>query len=116
MAKQARFFRITIRDGNGSSVSYEAAASESDLTNKIIPLLSPHQKLEAIQHLGHRFVNTEPDDEYDAPMFSVERRSGGYWYCRVGDFSYPYLAQQFSKDVRAVNNFYDERDAERYME
>lgn len=116
MATKARFFKVIVRDGNGPGVNYEAAASESDLRNKITPLLSPHQKLESIQHLGHRIVHTEPDEEYDAPMFSVERRSGGFWYCRVGDFSYPYLEQQFPKNVKAINDYYDERDADRYME
>lgn len=116
MAKKARFFKVIVRDGNGSIVNFEAAHSEQDLRNKIIPLLSPFQKLELIQHLGHRIVHSEPDEENDAVEFSVELKSGGRWYCRVGDLSYPYLLQQFPKDVKAINDFYDERDADRYME
>jgi hypothetical protein len=46
----------------------------------------------------------------------VQLKSGGRWYCRIGDFSYPHLQQQFAKNVQNINEFYEERDADRYME
>ncbi|MGC5702956.1 hypothetical protein J4P02_22375 [Pseudomonas sp. NFXW11] len=116
MAKKARFFRVYVVDGNGRHLSFEAAFSELDLYNKITPLLSPHQRLETIEHIGYRFVESHPDEENDAVEFRVKRPSGKYWYCRVGDLSYPYLTQQFSKDVKNINDFYDERDADRCLE
>lgn len=116
MATRARFFKVTIRDGNGLSVYFEAAHSQQDLRNIIMPLLSSHQKLEHIEHLGHRIVNATPDEENEAVEFSVQRKSGGWWYCRMGDLSYPFLKQQFAKNVKDINDFYEERDAERYLE
>lgn len=116
MATKARFFKVTVRDGNGSGISFEAAHSEDDLRNSIKPKLSSYQNLESIQHLGFRIVDTNPDEENDAVEFSVQLKSGGRWYCRIGDFSYPHLQQQFAKNVKNINDFYDERDADRYME
>ncbi|QYY84037.1 hypothetical protein [Pseudomonas germanica] len=116
MATKARFFKVIVRDGNGSHISFEAAHSEADLRNSITPLLSPYQNLESIQHLGFRLVDTNPDEENDAVEFSVQMKSGGRWYCRKDDFSYPHLLQQFAKNVQNINDFYEERDAERYME
>ncbi|GFM73727.1 hypothetical protein PSCICL_47190 [Pseudomonas cichorii] len=116
MATKARFFKVTVLDGNGSNVSFQAAQSEQDLRNIIMPLLSPHQRLEKIEHIGFRIVDSEPDEENDAVEFSVQRKSGNRWYCRIGDISYPFLTQQFAKNVKNINDFYDERDADRYME
>lgn len=116
MATKARFFKVTVLDGNGSHVSFEAAHSEPDLRSSITPLLSIYQKLEKIEHIGYRIVDTNPDEENDAVEFSVQRKSGGRWYCYVGDLSYPYLKQQFSKNVQDINDSYDERDADRYMD
>lgn len=116
MATKARFFKVTIRDGNGSQIYFQAAPSEADLRNCIKPQLSTYQKLELIEHLGFRIVDTNPDEENDAVEFSVQLKSGGRWYCHIGDFSYPHLQQQFAKNVQNINEFYDERDADRYME
>lgn len=56
MATKARFFKVTIRDGNGSQIYFQAAPSEADLRNCIKPQLSTYQKLELIEHLGFRIV------------------------------------------------------------
>jgi len=116
MATKARFYKVTIHDGHGTSVSFEAAHSEQDLCNRITPLLSDYQRLESIQHIGYRIVDSNPDEENDAVEFSVQRRDGGYWYCRIGDFSYDHLTQHFAMNVQNINEYYDERDADRYME
>lgn len=116
MATKARFFKVTVGDGHGSHISFHAAHSEPDLRNSINAQLNSHQKLESIKHLGFRVVDTNPDEENDAVEFSVQLKSGGRWYCRIGDFSYPHLQQQFAKNVQNINEFYEERDADRYME
>lgn len=116
MATKARFFKVTVLDGNGPHVSFHAAQSEPDLRNNILQQLNPHQKLESIKHLGFRIVETSPDEENDAVKFSVQLKSGGWWHCQLGHFSYPHLQQQFAKNVKEINDYYDELNASRYME
>lgn len=111
MATKARFYEMAIENVHGIRYEAHAAYSEDDLRNNLE--IHHLEKLVSLTHLGFFSVEAEPDDENDAVIFSAALPRGG-WSCYIGDFSYPHLLQQFSRDVGNIKEYFRQRDESRY--
>ena len=108
-AKKARFFRVRVVDGHGPKERIVAAFSRDDLLAQLeIP---ENEKLLPVEHLDHHFVQALPCDDNEVVEFLANVNGKEV---RVGprDQGYAYLRQQFSKQVRDVDNFLWSRHGE----
>ncbi|QGT81602.1 hypothetical protein [Pseudomonas coronafaciens] len=113
MANKTRFYKVTARNGHGNYSFFVPAHSESDLRNTLV--IPQNELLIEVIFVGFIEVASVPDEENNAVEFRAYV-ADNYWNCFIGQHGYSYLVQQFSGDVTNINNFYQERDADRYEE
>jgi hypothetical protein len=106
MAIKARFFIVKVRDGHGTSVVTCPAQSADDIRNRFP--LSPHQKIESIDHEGWCEVNAVPDTDLYEPAFAVIVQGKSVLISR-GMPGYGYLTLLFPKQVHSINNYFNEQ-------
>lgn len=104
MAKKARLFRAEIADGYGVQRHIYAASSKADVRNILNNVLSHHQNVLDIKHLGWFDFYARPD-EYEAGTEFVARYEGSEIVFGSGHPSQAYLQQQFASQTAEVDAF-----------
>lgn len=100
-AKKARFFEVTIRDGHQPYKRVIPAFSKGDLLEKLhVPR---NEKLLGTDHLKHHEVEAYPNDDGDVAFATTIL--GEEIHFGPNDQGYEYLRQQFSRQVRKVEDF-----------
>jgi hypothetical protein len=100
-AKKARFFEVTIRDGHQPRTRVVPAFSKGDLLGRLH--LPRNEKLLRTNHLDHHEVEAYPNGDDDVAFVATVR--GEEIHYSPGDQGYDYLRQQFSSQVRKVEDF-----------
>lgn len=102
MAKKARFFKTTTRDGYGDKIFYYPAQSSDDLWNSL--RLPPAVQLISIDHLGWFDVSTGVDENIEYVRFFAVIEGVDLCFDK-GDLGYEYLWQLFPKKAAEESDF-----------
>lgn len=105
MAKKARCFEVTLRDGHGIKTSTLPAQSKLDLLNR---LKVPNTvKLIDVKHIGWRDVAAEPNDDLNGVNFKITGANSEITISH-GDIGHDYLTQQIPDQVKNVHEYLDD--------
>ncbi len=101
MAKKARFYEATLKNGYKQWTVIYAAPSEEHL---IGAMSHPHVSVVALKHIGWETVDVRPNDGTDAHEFNAKVK-GTDTVINEGMLGYKYLTLQFSLQVKKVKEF-----------
>ena len=107
MAKKARIFEVTFRNGHGTWKETHPAQSEADLRNSLN--LAPDVKLISIVHVGWHEFDVQLNDEHDDLEFKATVRENLRSFPR-NSLGYDYLRRQFPKQAKEIDDFQIERN------
>ncbi|MDR6521621.1 hypothetical protein J2789_004308 [Variovorax paradoxus] len=108
MATQARTYKITSRDGNGSRTDLVAATSGADAQKMVEAKLTKFHAVTHVEHTGFRPFRVVPADDDSGTVFETV---DGKETITIGPDhpSQAYLRSHFAKQTAEVDEYLDQR-------
>jgi hypothetical protein len=103
MAKKARIFEVTLRNGHGIWKETHPAQSEADLRNSLN--IAPDVKLLSIVYVGWHVFDVQVNDEYHDLEFKTTVKDEEILFPK-DSLGYDYLRRQFPKQAKEIDNFH----------
>ncbi|MDQ0086544.1 hypothetical protein J2W35_006927 [Variovorax boronicumulans] len=109
MAKQARTFRVTFKDGKKSTTVPVVAASKVAARKLVEKNLTPHHAVTDVEHTGFRAFQVVPAEDDSGPVFkSCDGKDPLEFH--PTDPSQEYLQGQFPIQTAKVEKFIDDQN------